>query len=62
MPVISMFYGLIVRMFFFDAGQHKAPHVHIEYVEYKAVLSIISGDVLAGELPANKLRLAQAWD
>lgn len=61
MPVISMFYGIIVRMFYFDTDQHQMPHIHVEYGEYKSVLSITEGEVLAGELPAAKLRLAQAW-
>jgi hypothetical protein len=38
MPVISMFYGIIIRMFFFDNKEHKMPHIHIEYAEYKAVV------------------------
>lgn len=29
MPVISMFYGVIVRMFFFDTDRHKYPHIHV---------------------------------
>ena len=31
MPVISMFYGLIVRMYSFDIQQHQAPHIHVQY-------------------------------
>ena len=61
MPVISMFYGLIVRMFFFDDDQHHLPHIHVEYGEFEAVFHIESGDLLSGDLPRNKLRLAQAW-
>lgn len=29
MPVISMFYGIIVMMYFFDDEQHKRPHIHV---------------------------------
>lgn len=31
MPVISMFYGIIIRMFFFDTQQHNEPHIHARY-------------------------------
>lgn len=31
MPVISMFYGIIVRMFNNDNQKHHAPHIHVEY-------------------------------
>lgn len=61
MPVISMFYGLIVRMFFYDNDQHHLPHIHVEYGEFEAVFYIESGDLLSGDLPRAKLRLAQAW-
>ncbi|WP_447970930.1 DUF4160 domain-containing protein [Nitrospira sp. M1] len=61
MPVISMFYGLIVRMYFFDTQKHKAPHVHVQYGEQRVVLGIPECDVLSGELKANKLKLVQAW-
>ena len=61
MPVISMFFGLIVRMYFFDTDRHHEPHFHVEYAEMDAVFSIDSGEILAGELPPAKLRLVQAW-
>jgi hypothetical protein len=31
MPVISMFYGIIIRMHFMNTKQHKPPHFHAEY-------------------------------
>lgn len=61
MPVISMFFGLIVRMYYFDTDQHHLPHIHVEFAEDVAVFSIESGEVLAGNLPAAKSRLVVAW-
>ncbi len=61
MPVISMFYGIIIRMFYFDNHEHHLPHIHIEYGEQKAVVSIPDGNLLTGAFPANKLKLVQAW-
>ncbi|MDP3912736.1 MAG: DUF4160 domain-containing protein [Bacteroidota bacterium] len=61
MPVISMFYGIIVRMFHFDDKKHNLPHVHVEYQRDVAVIDIESAEVLAGNLPSRKLRLVQAW-
>ena len=61
MPVLSMFYGIIIRMFYFDNKQHSSPHIHLEYAENTAVLSIPDGKILAGDFPANKLKLVQAW-
>jgi hypothetical protein len=61
MPVISMFYGIIVLMFFFDDKQHRLPHIHAEYGEETAVIAIPSGEVLAGSIRSSRLKLVQAW-
>ncbi len=61
MPVISMFYGIIIRMFYFDNKEHKLPHIHVEYNEFNAVLAISNGEILAGNLSNNKLKLVEAW-
>lgn len=61
MPVISMFYGIIIRMYFLDDRQHRAPHFHARYSEFEASIRIDDGELLAGELPRKQLRLVQAW-
>ena len=61
MPVISMFYGIIVRMFFMDNKEHHSAHIHIEFAEYTAVVSIPEGNLLAGNFPNDKMKLVQAW-
>lgn len=61
MPVISMFYGIIIQMFFFDNKEHHVPHIHVRYGEFKAVFSIESGDLMAGKLPQKQCRLVEAW-
>ena len=59
MPILSMFYGIVVRMYFFDDKQHHGPHVHAEYAGEQAVFGIADGEVLAGSLPSGKVRLVQ---
>ncbi len=61
MAVISMFYGIIVSMYFFDRQRHHAPHIRIKYQEQEAVLSIPEGELLEGKLKANRMKLVQAW-
>jgi hypothetical protein len=61
MPVISMFYGLIVSMYYLDTKQHKLPHIHVKYGELEGVYQIPDGFLLEGELPKNKEKLVQAW-
>lgn len=61
MPVISMFYGIIVLMYYFDNRQHQQPHIHVQYNDQEAVISIPDGTVIAGSLKTAKLKLVQAW-
>ncbi len=61
MPVISMFYGVIVMMYFFDTAKHHLPHIHIKYAEFSAVIAIADSELLEGDIPKNKLRLVMAW-
>jgi len=61
MPIISMFYGIIIRMYLLDNLHHNLPHFHAKYAEFEASISIEEGEVLAGELPRKQLRLVQAW-
>ena len=61
MPIISMFYGIIIRMFYFDNKEHHLPHIYIEYQDFKAVVAIETSEILAGNFPSNKLKLVLAW-
>jgi len=61
MPTISMFYGILILMYFYDNKKHSCPHIHAEYAEFEASISIDDGSILSGSLPASKLKLVQAW-
>ena len=61
MPTISMFYGILVSMYFCDSDRHHLPQIHIRYNEFKASIAIPSGDVLEGGLPVRQMKLIQAW-
>ncbi len=51
MPIISMFYGIIIRMFLLDNRHHSTPHLHAKYAEFEASIGLADGELLAGELP-----------
>ena len=61
MPTISMFYGILIRMFFQDTDKHHMPHIHADYQGAVAAYSILDGARLAGELPLSKHKLVVAW-
>lgn len=61
MPTISMFFGILIRMYFFDDKQHHAPHIHAEYQNQQAAYLIETGERISGSMPPNKEKLIQAW-
>ena len=61
MPIISMFYGIIITVYYEDTGRHNKPHIHARYQGKKVSISIANGIVLAGNFPAKQLRLVLAW-
>lgn len=61
MPAISMFYGIIIYMYFFDNKMHNLPHIHAKYQNDEVVVEIPEGKILEGAIPANKLKLVLAW-
>lgn len=61
MPTISMFYGIVIYLYFFDDERHKLPHIHARYQGHEALFAITDGTILAGEMPLSKTKLVQAW-
>lgn len=61
MPVISMFYGVIVLMYYYDNRRHNLPHIHVKYGDEEAVVSIPNGEIIEGSIRRAKLKLVQAW-
>ena len=60
MPTISMFYGIICRMYF-SPGEAQSPHFHVYYNEYKASVDIRMCEIIDGNLPRRQQKLALAW-
>lgn len=58
LPTISMFFGILIRMYFND---HAPPHFHAHYNEHEAVIAIESLAVLEGALPRRALGLVLDW-
>ncbi len=56
-----MFYGIIIRLYYFDNQQHSTPHIHVHYQDESAVIEIPDGKLIEGSLKRNKLKLVEAW-
>ena len=60
-PTISMFYGILIIMFFKDIEKHKLPHIHAEYQGEIAVYSRPGGELPASKMNPKKQKLIVAW-
>ena len=58
MPTISVFYGILIQMFWDD---HAPPHFHVVYAEYKALINIKTLEVIRGSLPRRASLLVLEW-
>ena len=58
LPVISVFYGITIKIF---QGDHNPPHIHVTYGEFKAQIEIATGRVIAGRLPPRSLQMVKGW-
>jgi chromosome condensin MukBEF MukE localization factor len=58
MPVISTFFGIVIRMFY---QEHRPPHFHAEYQGQQATFDF-GGELLAGDLRSGVAkRLIRDW-
>ena len=58
MPIISAFFGIVIRMYYDD---HNPPHIHVEYQGNKVLLDF-RGNILKGDLQSRTaLRLVRDW-
>ena len=58
MPTISIFFGIIVRMWHDD---HPPPHIHVEYQGFEALVNIASGEIAEGKLPRKVASIIREW-
>jgi hypothetical protein len=57
-PTISVFYGIVIQMFWRD---HSPPHFHVLYGEFEATLDLRELRLLRGSLPRRALALVLEW-
>ena len=57
MPAISMFFGIIIRMY--NNGEHNPPHFHASYQGYEAVFNM-DGELTDGDMPNRQKKLIAA--
>ena len=60
MPTISMFFGIVIRMYC-DKAEHNPPHFHVYYQDQSATVDINSCEIMTGKLPSKQAKLVLAW-
>ena len=60
LPVLSIFYGIIIRMYFLQS-EHNPPHIHAIYNEDVAAIDFMTGEIIEGHLPTKALELVREW-
>ena len=61
MPILSVFYGLIVRMYAEDGGQHHTPHIHVVYQGEEFQFDFDGNELNGKALSPAKKKLLDAW-
>lgn len=56
MPTLSVFFGIIIRMYWADNDRHKTPHFHAYYGDDEAVFTL-EGEFCQDRFRVNRLRL-----
>lgn len=60
MPILSNFYGIIIKMYF-QQSEHNPPHIHAIYGEHVGVIDIQTGRMIEGDLPQRAINLIREW-
>ena len=60
MPEITRFYGIVIKMFF-KPKEHEPSHIHALYGEYMGEINVLTGEMIAGDLPNKALELVREW-
>ena len=58
MPIVSIFFGIVIRLYH---GDHNPPHFHAVYGEFEVIVEIKSGKIIAGNLPPKAVKLVEEW-
>ncbi|MBU3143487.1 DUF4160 domain-containing protein [Clostridium sp. CF012] len=58
MPVITRFYGIVIKMY---PNDHLPPHFHAIYGEYVGLIDLKTLEMIEGDLSNRTLKLVKEW-
>ncbi len=58
MPLVAKLDGINIYIY---GREHRPPHIHVYYGEFEIIMIIKNGKKIAGNMPANKSKMAFEW-
>jgi DNA mismatch repair ATPase MutS len=58
MPTISMFFGILIKMYY---REHNPPHFHAYYQGFEAIFDIKSSSKTHGKFPKRAENIVSEW-
>jgi len=60
MPVISRFHGIVIKMYL-RQSEHNPPHIHAIFGEYIGMFSLLTAEMLEGDIPSKEQGLVKEF-
>lgn len=60
MPVISRFYGIVIKMYL-RQKEHNPPHIHAIYGDYIGMFSLADGEMFEGDMPSKGQKMVKEF-
>ena len=61
MATLSMFFGIIIKMYRERAGKHHRPHLHAQHGEKTASFDLETSEILVGEMDRQDIDKIRGW-
>lgn len=58
MPLIDNIKGVKIHVY---NGEHRPPHIHVDYKEFEVLVEIENGEIYAGSLPSKQQKIVFDW-
>jgi Domain of unknown function (DUF4160) len=59
MPTLTTIDSLTIHIY--ARNEHNPPHIHVKHKDQEVKIAIQNGQILAGEIPPKKLKVALRW-
>ena len=61
MATLSMFFGIIIKMYKERGGRHSRAHIHAQHADKTASFDLETSEILAGEMDKDDVDKINGW-